>query len=88
MPQHLRKIKLIEFSLDTPPIEFQCQIQSWNLANNTPEPEKIYTQCPDGESFEEVDPEYALELTFLADWRENGIADFLTANDQIGRAHV
>lgn len=79
MPLHQRKIKLITFALDSE--TFECQIRSWMLNNNTSDGEVIYTLCPDGESREEVDPDWSIDLTFLDDWRENGISDYLTVND-------
>ena len=80
MPEpHNRKIKQIEFAVDS--TEFQCQVQSWQMQNNTEDGERQYTQCPDGEFREEADPDYALEMTFFSDWRSDGISDFLTAHD-------
>ncbi|WP_435589805.1 hypothetical protein [Micromonospora aurantiaca (nom. illeg.)] len=78
-PPHSRKIKVIEFDIDG--TQFECQVQTWNMANNTDDGERYYTQCPEGEFREEAEPDYALELTFFADWRSNGISDFLTAHD-------
>jgi len=79
MPLHTRKVKLIEFALDS--TSFECQVQAFNVANNTEDGERLYSLCPDGEVFEEAEPDYALELTFYADWRSDGISDFLTAHD-------
>jgi hypothetical protein len=78
-PQHTRKIKLIEFALGGE--QFECQVQTWNLANNSEDGELLYAQCPDGEVREESEPDYALELTFYADWRSDGVSDWLTAHD-------
>ena len=81
MPEpHNRKIKQIEFSLGS--ISFQCQVQTWQMQNNTEDGERQYTQCPDGEFREEADPDYALEATFFADWRSDGISDWLTAHNR------
>ena len=77
---HNRKLKLINFAIDS--VSFECQVQTWNLANNTEDGEKFYAFCPDGEFREDAEPDYALELTFYADWRSDGISDFLTAHDQ------
>ncbi|MFI6160391.1 hypothetical protein ACIA59_10625 [Micromonospora haikouensis] len=79
MSIHHRKIKQIQFGLDGE--QFECQVQSWTLSNNSDDGEKIYTQCPDGESREEADPDWALEVTFFSDWREDGVSDFLTMHD-------
>ena len=77
---HNRKVKIIEFDIDG--TQFECQVQTWNLANNTEDGEKFYSQCPDGEFREDAEPDYALELTFFSDWRSDGISDFLWAHDQ------
>ncbi|MEQ4301590.1 hypothetical protein ABNF97_09385 [Plantactinospora sp. B6F1] len=79
MPPHNRRLKQIEFAMDS--VSFECQVQNWTMQNNTEDGEKQFTQCPDGEFREETDPDYALELTFFSDWRENGISDWLTQND-------
>lgn len=84
-PVH-NKLKLIEFSL-TPsgesgtPIQFECQVSSWEMQNNTDDPEQQYTFCPDGSFYETQDDAYALSLTFFSDWQEDGISDFLWQND-------
>lgn len=75
---HNRKLKLIEFDING--TQFECQVQSWKIANNSDDGEKMFSQCPDGEFREEPEPDYALELTFFADWRSNGISDFLWAH--------
>jgi hypothetical protein len=77
---HNRKVKIITFTVDG--ISFECQVQTWNVANNTEDGERHYAQCPDGEFREDAEPDYALELTLYADWRSDGISDFLTAHDQ------
>lgn len=74
-----RKVKLIEFSIGL--VAFECQVQTWNMANNTDDGERFYTQCPNGEFREDAEPDYALELTFFSDWRSAGISDYLTVND-------
>lgn len=88
MTIHQRRLKVIELSLGTPPISFECQLNSWTLTNNTSDGDKIYTYCPDGEDVEEVEPDWALDLKFYADWRSDGISDFLTAHDQEDAAFV
>jgi hypothetical protein len=77
---HNRKVKIITLSVDG--IQFECQVQTWNVANNTEDGERFYSQCPDGEFREDAEPDYALELTFYSDWRSDGISDFLTVHDQ------
>lgn len=83
MAIHKRKIKLVEFSLGTDPsdVAFECQLNTWALNNNTEDGEKIYTLCPTGEDEEETDPDYSIDLTFFADWRSDGISDFLWKHD-------
>lgn len=83
MTIHKRKMKLVEFSLGSDPddVAFECQLNTWNLNNNTEDGDKIYTLCPDGEDTEDTDPDYSIDLTFFADWRSEGISDFLWAND-------
>jgi hypothetical protein len=84
-----RKLKIITFTLAG--TQFQCQLKSWTMNNNTEDGEKFYTYCgvgAEGEFREEAEPDYSLDLTFFADWRLNGISDYLTANDQATVAFV
>lgn len=83
MSTHTRKIKIVTFSFGpTGTAEpFECQIQNWNVENNTEDGERYYAQCPDGEFREEAEPDYALSLTFFADWQLDGISDYLWTND-------
>lgn len=79
MAVHQRKLKLIEFGLGAE--QFECQIRSWKLNNNTPDGDKGYTFCPDGAYIEETEPDWSLDLTFLSDWRTSGVSHYLTTND-------
>jgi hypothetical protein len=79
MTAHNRRLKQITFQLGA--TEFQCQVQSWQLVNNTDDGDLMYTFCPDGEFREETDDDYSLELTFFSDWRSGGISDYLWEND-------
>lgn len=80
MPElHNRKVKIIEFVLGG--VSYECQVQTWNMANNTEDGEVLYSQCPEGETRDQAEPDYALEITFYADWRPNGISRYLTQND-------
>jgi len=83
MAIHSRKIKLVEFSLGTDPsdIAFECQLNTWQLNNNTEDGDKIYTLCPTGEDEEETDPDWSIDMTFFADWRSDGISDYLMVHD-------
>lgn len=82
-PIKSRKLKIITFTLDGN--EFQCQLSSWKVTNNTEDGERFYTFCNDtsdgGEFREDAEPQYALELKFFSDWRSGGISDYLVVND-------
>lgn len=80
MAAHNRKLKVIEFGLGA--TQFECQVSSWNVANNTEDGERHFTFCPDGEFREDGEDDYALELTFFSDWRSAGISRYLTQNDK------
>jgi hypothetical protein len=80
MTTTINRLKEITFSLDAV-TTFNCQIKQWMIANNTEDGERHYTLCPDGETRDEPDDDYALELTFFSDWKTNGISDFLWKND-------
>lgn len=84
MTAYNKRLKEITFTLGG--TEFQCQLNSWKLANNTDDGDKMFTYCPDGEFREEADDDWALELKFFSDWRSAGISDFLVANDQLTAA--
>lgn len=75
----VRKLKLI--TLDIGGENFEVQCKTWKLVNNSEDGEKSFTFAPDGEYVEETDPDWALELVFLSDWRVNGVSDFLTVRD-------
>lgn len=78
---HHRKLKVIEFTLGG--VNYECQVQTWNMANNTDDGDKLYSFCgPDGGEFrEDAEPDYALEITFYADWTPTGISQYLTEHD-------
>lgn len=79
MTTHHRKIKVIELRLGN--TQFECQVQSWNMNNNTEDGDKLYAQCADGNDGEfrdDAEPDYSLDLTFYSDWRSAGISRFLT----------
>ena len=78
MTVHHRKIKQIQLAIDG--VNYECQIQTWNLDPGVGEGERMYAQCPDGEFVEEPEAEGTLEVTFWADWRSGGISDFLWTN--------
>jgi len=76
---HNRKLKFI--TLDIGGANFEIQLTSWKITNDTDDGEKVDTFAPDGGFVEEADAAYKLELKFLADWRAAGISDYLWDND-------
>lgn len=78
MPPHSRQLKVIEFTLGG--TSYECQITSWNLDPAIPDAERVPVFCPDGEVLEDGTPAPTLQLTFLSDWRVNGISRYLTKN--------
>ena len=82
MTIHSRKLKRLDLSIGGE--SFEAQLKTFKMVNDTDDPEPIYTFGPDGEDREEADPAYTLEATFFADWRVNGISDWLwTHNGQV-----
>lgn len=78
MTAHNRQLKLIEFTLDD--TNYECQVVSWTVDPGIPDATRVETFCPDGVALEEGVPEPTLQFTFLSDWTEDGISDFLTAH--------
>jgi hypothetical protein len=78
-PLHNRKIKQIVF--DVGGSTFQCQVEIFNFVNNTEDGEKIYAMCPNGEDIEETDPNWTFTATLFADWRSDGVSDFMMEHD-------
>lgn len=80
---HSRKIKFSQLGFDGE--QFECSLERWKLTNNTEDGEKQYVQCPGddgtGEFREEAEPDWVLELRFNADWRVNGISDWLQVHN-------
>ena len=79
MVAHNRKLKQITFDIGG--AEFSAQCTTWQVVNNSNTGDKQFTYAPDGEFTEEADPDYSLTAAFFADWRSNGISDFLWAHD-------
>ena len=79
MPPHNRKLKII--TLDIGGENFEIQVKTWKLNNETEDGEPAYTFAPDGEYIEETDPVFNLELVLLADWKLNGVSDFLWSHN-------
>lgn len=80
MTAHNRKLSKVTFSLDG--IEYQAQLQSWTMNNNTDDASVFYVFEPGEEFAEAADPSWSLDCTFYADWRSDGIGDFLMAHDE------
>lgn len=82
MAAHNRKLKAITFDLGG--TEFQVQLKSWTLNNNTGDGETFYTFGGDAEAFiESAEGEYTLDLVFYSDWRSGGISDYLWENNEV-----
>jgi hypothetical protein len=78
---HNRKLKVIEFVLLG--VNFECQVASWKMNNNTDDGDKLFSFCgPSGGEFRsEATDDYSLDLTFYSDWRSAGISRFLTVHN-------
>lgn len=80
MGAHNRKLQ--ELTLDIGGTEFQLQCRKAEVQNNTDDGETFFTFGGDSGTFvEAADDSYALDLEFYADWRSNGISDYLWLND-------
>lgn len=75
MAPHVKKLKQV--TLDIGGENFEVQLKTFKLVDDTDEGEVAYTFAPDGEYVEEADEAWGLELVFLSDWRVNGVSDFL-----------
>lgn len=88
-----RKLKTITFTLGGS--SYEQQLKSWTLTNNTKVGDTTFTfgGNPDdstqpGAIVEDTDPDWTLDLTFLADWSSGGISDYLTIHDTETAAFV
>lgn len=79
MTAHNRKLKVI--TLDVGGTAFEAQVASWTLTNATDDPTLVYVFAEGEEFAEDADPSYTLDVTFFADWRANGISDYLWSHD-------
>ena len=78
---HTRRLKIIVFTLNG--VDFSCQLNNWNLLNNTVDGVKTYTYCGNPSEFRtETDNDWSLQLKFYADWRFGGISDYLINNSR------
>jgi hypothetical protein len=78
MSVHQRRLKVVQLAVGGN--QFECQIRNWTLDPGEQDGERQYTFCPEGEFVEETDPEPELTLEFFADWRVNGMSDYLWQN--------
>lgn len=79
MAAHNRKLQVL--TLDIGGNEFQIQCRLAELQNNTDDGTTFFTFDPAGTFVEAADDAYALNLEFYADWRSDGVSDYLWAND-------
>lgn len=86
MTAHNRKLTKITFSLDG--TEYQAQLKSWTLNNNTDDAAVFYVYEPGEEFAEAADPSWSMDISGYADWRSDGLADFLMAHDEEDVAFV
>lgn len=86
MTAHNRKLTKVTFSLDG--TQYQAQLKSWTMNNNTDDAEVFYVYEPGEEFAEAADPAWSIDCSFYADWRSDGIADFLVAHDEEDVAFV
>jgi hypothetical protein len=76
-----RKLKTITLTIGGTSVE--AQVTTWNITNNTDDPEIIYTFSPDGAVTDTPDPSWSLDLSFLQDWSVGGISDYLTVHGNV-----
>ena len=99
MGAHNRRLKFLQISvgeLDSPDEaderSFGCQVESWQIVNNTPDGDKRFSFCfdpdqtdeqnaLDGEFREEAEPDYTLTATLFSDWRSQGISTYAWQHD-------
>lgn len=74
-----RQLKIIKLMIGS--TQYEMQLNSWTMNNNTDTGDRQFTFAPDGEFVEEVSPDYSLTLKFFSDFRLAGISDYLWAND-------
>ena len=80
MTAHNRKLTKVTFTLDG--TAYQAQLKSWTMNNNTDDATVFYVFEPGEEFAEPADPSWSLDCSFYADWRSDGISDFLMAHDE------
>lgn len=98
MAAHNRRLKFLQLGVgagESPTgdeLEFGCQVQTWQVVNNTPDGDKMFSFCwdptqtdeenaNDGEFREEAEPDFSLTATLYADWRSAGISTYAWEHD-------
>lgn len=98
MSAHNRRLKFLQLGVgagESPSgdeIDFGCQVSTWQIVNNTPDGDKLFSFCYDptetdevneqnGEFREETEPDYTLNFTVFSDWRSDGISTYAWAHD-------
>lgn len=64
-------------------VDYACQATDVNVVNNTPDGDKVFTFCADGEFREETDDDWALEVKWVSDWTAGGFNRILEANNGV-----
>lgn len=72
-----RNRKLTHIILDIGGNEFQAQLSTWQLNDNTNNPTTQFVFEPGEEFVEQPDPDYTLDCTFFADWATTGVSKWL-----------
>lgn len=80
--------RLKEITLTLGGVSYECQATSAMSKNNTPDGDRVYTLCPTGSFIEDSDPDWALEIEYIADWTASGISRALEAADQTAIAAI
>ena len=73
--------KLRTLTLDIGGAQYQAQVTSFKLTNNTDDSEITYTFVPGEEFADNPDPDWSLSVTFVSDWTVSGISTYLTQHD-------
>jgi hypothetical protein len=76
---HYRRLKIITFTIAG--VDYSCALNQWSMINNTVDGDKTFTYCGNPSEFRtETDDNWSLQVKFYADWRLNGISDYLIQN--------
>lgn len=84
MPIVHRRFRTAVVTFTSPVLaDFSCQMLSMMPANDTPDGDRFYTYCADGngEGREDADDEWSVTLKGKHNWAASGISRYLHAND-------